>query len=138
MTEQDLLNKLNSMSSNTLMETLQIQFTEIGKDYLVATMPVNERVHQPMGILHGGASVALAESVAGAASHIFSDGTGKEVRGIEITANHISSKKEGLVTARANIIHKGRTTQLWEIRIEDEAGKLISLCKMTAIIMSKK
>jgi uncharacterized protein (TIGR00369 family) len=138
MTQQDLLQKLNSMSPNTLLETLQIEYTEIGKDYLVATMPVNSRVHQPMGLLHGGATVALAESVASAASHVFSDGSTQEVRGIEITANHISSKKEGIVTARASMIHKGRTTQLWEIRIEDEAGKLISICKMTAITLSRQ
>lgn len=138
MTQKDLLNKLNSMSANTLMETLQIEYTDIGDDYLVATMPVNERVHQPMGLLHGGATVALAESVASAASHIFSEGAEQEVRGIEITANHVKSKKEGLVTARASMIHKGRSTQLWEVRIEDEAGELISLCKTTCIVLSKR
>jgi uncharacterized protein (TIGR00369 family) len=125
------------MNKNTLMETLNIQYTDVGDDYLVATMPVNEKVHQPLGLLHGGASVALAESVGSAASHLFIDTNNFEVRGIEITANHLRSKKNGLVTATAKAIHKGRNTHLLEIRIVDEEGKLISLCKLTNIILSK-
>jgi uncharacterized protein (TIGR00369 family) len=120
------------------METLKIQYTEIGADYLVATMPVNSSVHQPMGLLHGGATVALAESVGSTASLFFADSNLVEIRGIEITANHVKSKRDGMVTAKAKIIHKGRTTHLWEIRIEDEAGKLISFCKLTNIILTKK
>ena len=136
MTKEDILSKLNSMSANTLLETLRIEFTEVGDDYLVAKMPVDERVHQPMGLLHGGASVALAESVASAAAYVFS-GSGQQVKGLEITANHLKSKTKGTVTGRAKVIHKGRTTQLWEIRVEDEEGKLISHCKMTAIVLPK-
>ncbi len=138
MKTKEILDKLNSMSKNTLMEILNIQYTEIGDDYLVATMPVNERVYQPMGILHGGATVALAESVGSTASHLFVDSKSVEVRGIEITANHLRSKREGVVTATAKIIHKGRITHLWEIRIIDEEGNLISICKLTNIILSKK
>ncbi len=138
MKTKEILLKLNSMMKNTLMETLDIQFTDIGDDYLVATMPVNEKVYQPMGLLHGGASVALAESVGSTASHFFIDSKKSEVRGIEITANHLKSKRDGIVTATAKIIHKGKTTHLWEIRIVDEEGKLISLCKLTNIILSKK
>ena len=137
MKTKEILSKLNSMMKNTLMETLDIKYTDIGDDYLVATMPVNEKVYQPMGILHGGASVALAESVGSTASHFFIDSEKFEVRGIEITANHLKSKKDGIVTATARIIHKGKTTHLWEIRIVDEEGKLISLCKLTNIILSK-
>ncbi len=133
-----ILSKLNSASKNTLMETLDIQYTEVGKDYLVATMPVNEKVYQPMGLLHGGATVALAESVGSTASHLFIDHDKFEVRGLEISANHLKSKKEGLITATAKYIHKGRTTHLWEIRITDENGDLISLCKLTNIILPKK
>ncbi len=129
---------LNSLSKNTLMETLEIVFVELGDDYLVATMPVNPRVHQPMGILHGGASVALAESVGSTASHLFVDNEKYVVKGIEIAANHLKSKKEGLLTATAKIIHKGKTTHLWEIRIVDEQNNLISLCKLTNIILEKK
>ena len=137
MTHQETLKKMNSMLADTLMETLDITFTDVGDDYLTATMPVNSRVHQPMGLLHGGATVALAETVASSAAHfLLNDGT-KEVRGIEITANHLKSKRDGLVTATARPIHKGRTTQLWEVRVTDEKGNLISLCKMTCIILSK-
>jgi uncharacterized protein (TIGR00369 family) len=137
MTNQETLRKMNSMLADTLMETLDINFTEIGSDFLTATMPVNSRVHQPMGLLHGGATVALAETVASSAAHLFVGDPSKEVRGIEITANHLKSKRDGLVTATARPIHKGRTTQLWEVRVTDEEGNLISLCKMTCIILSK-
>jgi uncharacterized protein (TIGR00369 family) len=91
-----------------------------------------------MGLLHGGATVALAESVGSMASHLFVDTTKFEVRGIEINANHLKSKKEGVISATARIIHKGRTTHLWEIRIVDEEEKLISICKLTNIILPKK
>ncbi len=137
MTHQETLKKMNSMLADTLMETLDITFTDVGDDYLTATMPVNSRVHQPMGLLHGGATVALAETVASSAAHFLLDDGTKEVRGIEITANHLKSKRDGLVTATARPIHKGRTTQLWEVRVTDEKGNLISLCKMTCIILSK-
>jgi len=138
MNKKNILEKLNSMTKNTLMETLKIKYIEVGEDYLVATMPVNASVHQPMGLLHGGATVALAESVGSTASHLFIDSKEVEVRGIEITANHLKSKRDGVVTATAKIIHKGRTTHLWEIKVVDEVGKMISLCKLTNIILSKK
>ena len=138
MNDKEKLDLLNSMTKNTLMETLDIQYTKIGADFLVATMPVNEKVHQPMGLLHGGASVAFAESVASPASLLFVDPEKNEVRGIEITANHLRTKRSGLLTATAKIIHKGKMTHLWEIRIEDEKGNLISLCKLTNIIIPRK
>lgn len=138
MTDKEKLEKLNFMTKNTLMETLNIQYTEIGLDYLVATMPVNERVHQPMGLLHGGASVALAESVGSPASLLFVDPEKYEIRGIEISANHLRTKKNGVVTATAKIIHKGTMTHLWEIRITDEKKNLVSLCKLTNIIIPRK
>lgn len=122
---------------NTLMETLEIEFTEAGEDYLKAKMPVNPRVHQPMGLLHGGASVALAESVGSAASLMFIDVEKFEVRGIEISANHLKSKREGTVFATAKIIHRGKTIHLWEIKITDENENLISLCKLTNIVLPK-
>ena len=137
MNSKEILDKLNSMTKNTLMDTLNIKYTEVGKDYLVATMPVNEKVHQPMGLLHGGASVALAESVASPASLLFVDPDKFEIKGIEISANHLKSKRDGIVTATAKIIHKGKTTHLWEIKIVDEEGEMISLCKLTNIILSK-
>jgi len=137
MSTKEILSKINSINKNTLMETLNIQYTEIGEDYLVATMPVNERVHQPMGLLHGGATVSLAESVGSMASHLFIDTKKFEARGIEISANHVKSKRKGVVTATARIIHKGKMTHLWEIKIVDEEGKLISICKLTNIILPK-
>jgi len=132
------LEKLNAINKNTLMETLEITYTEVGDDFLVATMPVNSRVHQPMGLLHGGASVALAESVGSAASYYFLDHEKQEVRGLEINANHVRSIREGTVKATARMLHKGRTTLLWEIKIEDEEGRLISICKLTCIILTKR
>jgi uncharacterized protein (TIGR00369 family) len=137
MNSQEILSKINSLNKNTLMETLSIQYTEIGDDYLVATMPVNEKVHQPMGLLHGGATVSLAESVGSMASHLFIDKEKFEARGIEIAANHVKSKREGVVTATAKIVHKGKMTHLWEIKVVDEEGRLISICKLTNIILPK-
>ena len=120
------------------METLEITFVDVGENFLIAKMPVTPRVYQPDGVLHGGATVALAESVGSAASYIFLDGNQYYVRGIEIAANHVKSIKEGFVFAKASIIHKGRTTQLWEIKITNEANELISNCKLTTIALPKE
>ena len=127
----------NKFSKNTLMETLQIEYIDAGDDFLVAKMPVNAAVHQPMGLLHGGASVALAESVGSAASHFFIDSETQEIRGIEISANHLKSIRKGMVYGTAKIIHKGRSLHLWEIKITDEEGNLISLCKLTNMVLTK-
>ena len=135
---EQMLKLCKEGSNNTLMQTLEIEYIDAGEDYLVATMPVNPRVHQPMGILHGGASVALAESVGSAASLMFINPEKQEVRGIEISANHVRSKREGLVTATAKILHKGASIHLWEIRIVDENEKLISLCKLTNMVLSRR
>lgn len=136
--KEKILQWCNDWSKNTLMETLEIKYVDAGEDFLVATMPVNPRVHQPMGLLHGGASVALAESVGSAASIMFVNPERQEVRGIEISANHLKSKKEGMVTATAKIVHKGASIHLWEIRIVDENDKLISLCKLTNMILPRR
>lgn len=139
MDKDKVLNYLNdTVSKNTLMETLQITYTEIGEDFLVAQMPVDYRVHQPMGLLHGGATVALAESVGSYASAMSIDLEKFSVKGIEISANHLKSVKEGIVTATARIIHKGRTTHLWEIKVTDEQENLVSICKLTNIVLPKK
>lgn len=135
--KEQFLQFSKKLSENTLMETLNIEYIEVGDDYLIAKMPVNSRVHQPMGLLHGGATVALAESVGSAASLLFIDTDKFEVRGIEISANHVKSKREGTVYAKAKIIHKGRTIHLWEIRVTDEEDSLISLCKLTNIVLPK-
>src|SRR5690606_11277469 len=122
--KDEFFNFGKQICKNTLMETLEIEFIEVGEDFLKAKMPVNPKVHQPMGLLHGGASVALAESVGSAASLMFVDVSKYEVRGIEISANHLKSKKEGTVFGTAKIIHKGRTIHLWEIKITDENDNL--------------
>ena len=136
--KEKILHYCNEISKNTLMETLNIKYVDAGKDYLVATMPVNSSVHQPMGLLHGGATVALAESVGSAASMLFINPELSEVRGIEISANHLKSKREGMVTATAKIVHKGRSIHLWEIKIVDEKDSLISLCKLTTMVLPKR
>ena len=133
-----ILQLCNDWSRNTLMETLEIEYIDAGEGSLTAKMPVNSRVHQPMGLLHGGASVALAESVGSAASMLFVNPEKSEVRGIEISANHVRAKREGMVTATARIMHQGRSVHLWEIKITDEAGKLISICKLTNMVLPKK
>ncbi len=133
-----ILQLCNDWCKNTLMETLEIEYIDAGEDFLTAIMPVNSRVHQPMGLLHGGATVALAESVGSAASLLFINTEKQEVRGIEISANHLKSKREGMVFCTAKIIHQGRSIHLWEIKITDEQGKLISLCKLTNMILPRR
>ncbi len=136
--KEKILKVCNEVCENTLMQTLEIRFTDVGENFLEAEMPVNERVHQPDGVLHGGATVALAESVASAATYVFLDAQEYMVRGIEISANHLRSIAEGKVIARASILHKGRTTQLWEIVVKDTENRLISHCKLTTIALPKK
>lgn len=133
-----MLQLCNDWSKNTLMETLEIEYIDAGEDFLTAKMPVNSRVHQPMGLLHGGASVALAESVGSAASIMFVNPEKSEVRGIEISANHLKAKREGTVFCTAKIVHKGRSIHLWEIKITDEDNKLVCLCKLTNMILPRK
>ncbi|SFZ94240.1 uncharacterized domain 1-containing protein [Flaviramulus basaltis] len=138
LTKAEVLEKANKACKNTLMETLNIEVTDFGDNFLVARMPVNSRVYQPDGVLHGGATAALAESVGSFASHIFIDTDKFFVRGTEITANHLKSIKEGFVYAKATFLHKGRTTQLLDIRVTDEADNLISICKLSTISLPKK
>lgn len=136
-TNAEILAISKKMCENTLMETLQIEFTEVGADYIIAKMPVTPKVHQPDGVLHGGASVALAESVGSAGAYFFLNSDKIVIRGIEISANHIKSVRNGYVYARATIIHKGRTTQLWQINITNESGELVSLVKLTTLTLPK-
>ena len=136
--KERILNYCNEVSRNTLMETLDIEYIDAGEGFLVARMPVNSKVHQPAGILHGGASVALAESVGSAASFLYVNTELSEVRGIEISANHVKAKRNGVVTATARIVHQGKSIHLWEIRITDENDNLISICKLTNMILPKR
>ena len=138
LSKQDVLTNANAVTKNTLMETLEIEMVDYGDDFLVARMPVTPRVHQPDGVLHGGATAALIESVGSFASHIFLDIENKFVRGLEITANHLKSVKSGYVYAKATFLHKGRTTQLLDIRVTDEDGNLISIGRLSTISLPKK
>jgi uncharacterized protein (TIGR00369 family) len=133
-----ILKAFNERNKNTLMETLDIEYVAVGDDFLTAKMPVNSRVHQPYRQLHGGATAALAESVGSAASNFFIDNKTQFVNGIQLSINHIKSKKEGVVFATARNIHKGSTTHLWEVKIVDENDSLISVAKMTNIVLTKK
>jgi len=141
MTESEKQQKLfqcNAVSKNTLMETLDISYVDVGDDFVVAKMPVTSKVHQPDGVLHGGAMVALAESVGSLAAYMFIDYKKFMIRGIEISANHVKSVKDGFVYAKAQALHKGRTTQLWDIKITDEEDNLVSIVKLSTISLPKK
>ncbi len=132
------LKEINAICKNTLMETLEISISDFGDDFLIAKMPVNSRVYQPDGVLHGGATAALAESVGSFASHLFSNLDEVFVRGTEITANHVKSVTEGHVYAKATFLHKGRTTQLLDIRVTDDYDNLISICRLSTISLPRK
>lgn len=133
-----ILEKCNAACKNTLMETLEIEFIEVGEDFLIARMPVTPKVHQPDGVLHGGASIALAESIGSCATFVFTNIGKLAVRGIEISGNHVKSIASGWIYAKATALHKGRTIQLWDIKIRDENHQLISFCKLTTIAIDKK
>jgi 1,4-dihydroxy-2-naphthoyl-CoA hydrolase len=137
LSKDEILASCAQMCKNTLMETLNIEFVDVTQDTITARMPVNSRVHQPDGVLHGGASVALAESVGSAGAYIFLQDKNVSIRGIEISANHVKSIRDGFVYAHATIVHKGRTTQLWQIRIENQDKELISLVKLTTLTLVK-
>ena len=136
--KDEIIKMCNKFCENTLMSNLEIEFIDAGEGFLKAKMPVNSRVHQPMGLLHGGASVALAESVGSAASLMFVNTDHSEVRGIEISANHVKAKRNGTVYGTARIIHKGSSIHLWEIKITDENDNLISLCKLTNMVLPRR
>lgn len=138
LSKEEILAQANKVCKNTLMETLSIEIVDCGDDFLVARMPVTPKVYQPDGVLHGGATAALAESVGSFAAHIFIDTEQFFVRGIEITANHLKSVTEGFVYAKATFIHKGRTTQLFDIKITDDNDNLVSVCKLSTISLPKQ
>ncbi len=137
MSEKKLLEKLNAMLHNTMMEALEMRFTEVDEEVGIVKMemPVQSKVHQPYGLLHGGASAALAESVGSASSLLYADPEKFAVVGIELACNHLRGKREGKVTAVAKIIHKGKRTHHWQIDIQDEDEKLISRCKLTNMVI---
>ncbi|MED3549521.1 hotdog fold thioesterase [Cytobacillus praedii] len=123
---------------NTLIHALGIKITELEKGKVVATMPVDDRTRQPFGLLHGGASVALAETVASIGAFELVDKETESVAGLEINANHVRGKREGMVTAVATVLHQGRTTMVWDIKIVDEEEKLICVSRCTMAVIKKK
>ena len=135
--QQPDLAKLNERGKNTAVESLGIVFTEIGDDYIKATMPVDHRTHQPMGILHGGASVSLAETIGSTAASM-TVREGYYVVGLDINANHIRSVREGLVTGTARPVHIGGSTQVWEIIICDEEGRTVCVSRLTMAVLKFK
>lgn len=124
--------------SKTMLASLGIEVTEIKKGMVTATMPVDERTRQPFGLLHGGASVALAETVASIGAYELVDQENEAVAGIEINANHLRAKREGLVTATATVLHHGKTTMVWDIKIHDEEEKLVCISRCTIAIVKLK
>lgn len=131
------LHELQPLSNNTLAEQIGIEFTEIGGDFLKGRMPVDHRTHQPYGILHGGASCALAETLGSVASALVIDQSKFICVGLEINANHIRSVREGFVTGTATPIHIGATTHVWDIKIYDEREKLVCISRLTVVILKK-
>lgn len=129
--------QLNEICRNTMVDSLGIEFTETGEDFLKAKMPVDQRTLQPMGILHGGASLALAETIGGAASYNLVDLTKYNVVGMQINANHIGSVSSGFVYAKATLVHKGTRTHVWDITITDETGRKISVSRITNMVIEK-
>ncbi|TPE46324.1 PaaI family thioesterase [Pontibacter mangrovi] len=134
----DTVERVKQWCKNTMIDYLGIEITEVGADYLCGKMPVDQRTHQPMGLLHGGASVVLAESLASMGAALQVDLTKKACVGLEINANHLRSAREGWVYGKATPIHVGRSTQVWETRITDEEGALVCISRMTVAIIDKK
>ena len=137
-TKEQIIQAATEACKNTLMETLNIEFVDAGEDFVIAKMPVDKRVYQPDGVLHGGATAALAETVGSFAAHIFLDTKNYFVRGIDISANHIKSVKEGFVFAKATFIHRGRTMQIFNIEVTDDKNQLVSSCKLTTVSLPKE
>lgn len=131
------LDAVQSFSKNTISSHLGIEFIEIGADYIVAKMPVDHRTHQPFGILHGGASVVLAETLGSIASFLcLKDPDNQHAVGLEINANHLRSAREGFVYGKVTPIHVGRTTHIWDIKITNEENKLVCISRLTVAIVS--
>jgi 1,4-dihydroxy-2-naphthoyl-CoA hydrolase len=132
------LDTMNRMSKNTLMQTLDITFTEAGDDYIVATMPVDHRTHQPMGLLHGGASAALIETIGSLGSALLCDLSKEHPVGVEVNANHVGGVKSGLVKGIGKLVHGGKSSHVWQVDIfSEETQKLICTGRLTVLIVSK-
>ncbi len=132
------LEEINQFCRDTLISHLDIEFTQVSANSLTARMPVNKNTQQPMGYLHGGATLALIETVGSGASLLYVDLKQYNIFGMSVSANHISSVRNGWVTATATIIHKGKSTHVWNVEVKDTMGKLISVASVTNAIVKKK
>lgn len=131
------LEMLNKMNKDTIVDHIGIEYTDMGEDFIAAKMPVDKRTHQPMGLLHGGASVVLAETLGSVAATMCIDNDKQYCVGLEINANHIRGVKEGYVYGITKPLHIGRKTQIWEIKITNEAGKLVCVSRITMAVLDK-
>lgn len=128
----------NSWCAGTLAGVLGIQFVKSEPGSFAATMPVDERTHQPMGLLHGGATAALAETLGSQGSALLIDRSDKAVVGIEVSANHLKGVRTGMVRATGRLVHQGRTMHVWDIRVTDQADELIAICRLTNLIIDRR
>lgn len=136
MNKTEILAMINQHVQGTMIDYLGMKFTDVGQDFLEATMPVNQHTINPAKILHGGAMMALAETVGSALSYLLIDRQKQDVRGLEINGNHVKSAASGFVTARATMVHKGKSTHVSEIKIRDDKGNLLNISRMTNIVVN--
>lgn len=136
--QQASVEQLNVSIAGTLVDHLGIVFTEIGEGFVRGTMPVDARTRQPFGLLHGGASVALAETLGSTAANLYLDPQVSMAVGLEISANHVRAATQGTVTGTARALHVGRNTQVWDIRIENEAGQLLCVSRLTMAVVPRQ
>ena len=132
------LERINAMFKNTLCDTIGMRITEVGDDYVRGTLPVDARTHQPYGLLHGGASIALAETLGSLAGMLTLDPAIEAAVGLDINANHVRGVESGTVTGTARPLHLGRSTQVWEIRIEDEKQRLVCISRLTLAVVPRQ
>ncbi len=134
---QEVLKKANAHNATTLLGALGMEFTVVEMGHIEATMPVDNRTKQPYGLLHGGASAALAETLGSFGSHILVEKDGGLAVGVELNINHIKSKREGVVTGKARIIHQGRSMHVWNIEIVDENNVLLAISRLSVMVKQK-
>ena len=132
------LEELNSMNKNTLMEQLGIEYLEVKEGFVKAKMPVDKRTKQPFDILHGGASIALAETIASLGSALLVDLEKFDIRGAAVNSNHVGAVARGFVYGEAKLIHRGSITHVWDVEINDQGGYKISVCRITVIVIPKQ
>jgi uncharacterized protein (TIGR00369 family) len=132
-----MIEKLNNLCKGTFISFLGIEFLDYGDDFVEARMPVDNKL-QPMGLLHGGASLALAETIASGGSYLLVDSDKYDVLGLQVSGNHLSTVSDGTLHARAEIIHRGKTTHVWDVKITGDTGKLISVTRVIIMVVKKK